>query len=201
MKGLIRCILILGLLGTAVNVSAYRMTYREQLYRLYHQQFYQTPERIAENVYWLEQALRSDFANPLNALAVIENQREWRWYRNLFTMHLNLLLVDLYLRWGAQYMKHEAYFYNRPWTEENISSLQRAEELFTYALTYWEEANRASQAVADMRFVHLEEIQRWEDEHHRIRTGALNYEEIISGHLDRVAEVRAAFQAMGGVRE
>jgi hypothetical protein len=56
------------LLLIAGNVHAYRLIYREQLYGLYHQHFTMYPERIAENVYWLEQALRSDFANPLNAL-------------------------------------------------------------------------------------------------------------------------------------
>jgi len=174
----------------------YRLTYREQLYELYHRQFTMYPERIAENVYWLEQALRSDFANPLNALAHIENDREWEWYRYLFTMHINLRLVDLYLLWGAQYMKFEAYFYNAPWQRENLASLDRAEALFRYARRYWEDAQHWSQQAAPFRFVHLEEIQYWEDEHHRIRTGDLDYGRIIDRHLDHVAEVRAAFAAM-----
>lgn len=186
-------VLLLVTVGTA---SAYRLVYREQLYELYHRQFVQTPERIAENVYWLEQALRSDFANPLNALATIENDREWEWYRYLFTMHINLRLADLYLQWGAQYMKHTAYFYNAPWQSQNLESVERAEEFFRYARRYWDAAERWSQEAADIRFIHLEEIQYWEDEHHRIRTGDLDYEEIITGHLDRVAEVRAAFEQM-----
>jgi hypothetical protein len=183
------------------DAPAYRLVYREQLYRLYHRHFYQTPERIAENVYWLEQTLRSDFANPLNALATVRNEREWEWYRHLFTMHVNLLLTDLYLQWGGQYMKHDAFFYNRPWTEENLRSLDRAEEFFRYARQYWEAADRASREVADIRFVHLEEIQRWEDDHHRIRSGRLDYNRIIDTHLDRLAEVRAAFEAMRPVTE
>jgi len=192
-----RAVAILLLLSLpAGSLFAYRLLYREQLYRLSHRHFTETPEGVTENIYWLEQALRSDFANPLNALAVIENEREWEWYRHLFTMHINLRLVDLYLRWGALYMKHEAYFYNAPWQEDNLTSLDRAEERFRYALHYWEAAQRASRAVADTRFIHLEEIQSWEDEHHRIRTGDLDYGEIIDGHLDRVAEVRAAFAGM-----
>lgn len=184
------------LLVTVATAPAYRLLYREQLYELYHRQFVQTPERIAENVYWLEQALRSDFANPLNALATIETDREWEWYRYLFTMHINLRLTDLYLQWGSQYMKHTAYFYNAPWRSQNLESLDRAEEYFRYARRYWSAAQRWSQEATDFRFVHLEEIQYWEDEHHRIRTGDLDYEEIITRHLDRVAEVRAAFEQM-----
>lgn len=184
------------LLLIAGNVHAYRLIYREQLYGLYHQHFTMYPERIAENVYWLEQALRSDFANPLNALAEVSNEREWEWYRYLFTMHVNLKLTELYLQWGAQYMKFEAYFYNAPWQRQNMESLDRAEAYFTYARSYWEAAQLWSQEAAPIRFVHLEEIQRWEDDHHRIRTGGLDYGRIIDRHLDRVAEVRAAFDAM-----
>lgn len=191
----IAIVLIFALLPVAPAFS-YRLVYREQLYELYHRHFYMYPERIAENVYWLEQALRSDFANPLNALAEIENEREWEWYRYLFTMHINLRLVDLYLQWGAEYMKFEAYFYNAPWQRENLESLDRAEELFEYARRYWESAQQWSQQAAPFRFVHLEEIQYWEDEHHRIRTGDLDYGRIIDRHLERVAEVRSAFAAM-----
>ena len=179
-----------------VSPSAYRLVYREQLYELYHRHFAMYPERIAENVYWLEQALRSDFANPLNALATIENEREWEWYRYLFSMHINLRLTDLYLLWGTQYMKFEAYFYNAPWQRQNLESLDRAEELFSYASVYWTEAQRWSREAASFRFLHLEEIQYWEDEHDRIRAGELDYERIIERHLDRVAEVRSAFEAM-----
>jgi len=197
MKGLFRrTALVILLVIPLFEISSYRLLYREQLYELYHRHFVQTPERIAENVYWLEQALRSDFANPLNALATVDNDREWEWYRELFTMHINLRLTDLYLQWGAQYMKMEAYFYNAPWQRENLESLDRAEEYFSYALHYWEAAQRWSQEAADIRFIHLEEIQYWEDEHHRIRSGSLDYGSIIDTHLDRVAEVRAAFEAM-----
>lgn len=191
------CLLILGsAVAVPQQVIGYRLIYREQLYELYHRDFTPTPERIAENVYWLEQALRSDFANPLYALAEIETPREWQWYRLLFSMHINLLLTDLYLQWGAQFMKFEARFYNAPWRRQNLESLDRAEALFRYAEHAWDAARRHSEEAAPIRFVHLEEIQRWEDEHHRIRSGDLDYGEIIARHLDRVAEVRAAFVSM-----
>ncbi len=196
MKLTTRAIILAFILIPGLTAHAYRLTYREQLYELYHRHFYMYPERVAENVYWLEQALRSDFANPLNALARIENEREWEWYRSMFTMHINLLLVDLYLQWGAQYMKFDAYFYNAPWRRENLESLDRAEALFAYAELYWDAAQRWSQTAATTRFINLEEIQYWEDQHFRIRTGELDYGRIIARHLDRVAEVRAAFAAM-----
>jgi threonine dehydrogenase-like Zn-dependent dehydrogenase len=44
--------------------------------------------------------------------------------------------------------------------------------------------------------VHLEEIQMWADENHRIETGELDYAAIIGRHQERLEEVRAAFEAM-----
>lgn len=194
--GTVVTILLVAACVRPAPIEAYRLIYREQLYELYHRHFVSYPERIGENVYWLEQSLRSDFANPLYALAEVESPREWQWYRYLFTMHINVLLTDLYLQWGAQYMKFEAYFYNAPWQRQNLESLDRAEELFEYARVAWEEAQRWSREAAPIRFVHLEEIQAWEDQHHRIRTGDLDYDRIIDRHLARVAEVRSAFEAM-----
>jgi len=178
------------------HVSAYRLIYREQLYELYHQHFYSYPERIAENVYWLEQSLDADFANPLNALAVVENDTEWEWYRDLFTMHVNLKLAQLYLQWGGQYMKWTAYFYNAPWQRQNLESLETAERLMKQARYYWGEAQQWSQKAAPMMYINLEEIQNWEDEHYRIRTGTLDYDVIIDRHLERIEEVRGVFLSM-----
>jgi hypothetical protein len=177
-------------------LSAYRVTYKEQYYRLYHIQFYQYPERITENIFWLQQALRADFANPLNALAVIETPREWEQYRYLFTMHVNLKLTELYLRWASKYFKQDAYFYNYPFQRQNLESLQIAEELLNRALPYWNEAKLWSTVAAETRGVHLEEIQHWHDESHRIENGNLDYEAIINRHLEHLEEVRTRFIRM-----
>jgi hypothetical protein len=178
------------------GAAAYRLIYKEQLYELYHVQFYQYPERIAENVRWLEMALDADFANPLYALAEIENRTEWDRYRRLFMMHVNLKLVELHLRWASKYNKRAAYFYNAPWRKDNLESLERAESLFTVALAYWEQALLWSERAWELQMVHLEEIQMWADENHRIETGELDYAAIIGRHQERLEEVRAAFEAM-----
>ncbi|MFO8064357.1 MAG: hypothetical protein R6V29_06950 [Spirochaetia bacterium] len=180
----------------AHNAEAYRLVYKEQLYELYHVQFYQYPERIAENVKWLQMALKADFANPLYALAEIEDKTDWTRYRRLFMMHVNLKLVELHIRWAGKYNKEVAYFYNAPWKEDNLNSLDRAESLFETALAYWDEALQWSEQAWELRTVHLEEIQKWSDENHRIETGELDYEAIIGRHLDRLEEVRAGFEAM-----
>ncbi|AFG37608.1 hypothetical protein [Spirochaeta africana] len=192
-------LVLIMLIGSLLpeRAFAYRIIYKEQLYRLYHQHLYQYPERIAENIHWLEQALRADFVNPLNALAVIRTETEWERYRHLFTLHLNLKLIEQYLAWGNRFNKREAYFFNAPFRRQNLESLETAETLFRYALVYWEEALEQVAIIDNLpRWIHLEEIQRWEDDYHRIATGDLDYGAIIGRHLDRLERVRADFEAM-----
>ncbi|WP_041401393.1 hypothetical protein [Salinispira pacifica] len=181
---------------TGSRLHAYRLIYREQLYELHHRQLYNYPLDIAENIHWLETALRADFANPLNALARIESDREWDKYRPLFTMHLNLKLTELYLLWATGYYKFDAYFYNYPWKEQNLESLEKSETLLTYALVYWDEARKYAAEAGEFQWLYLEEVQFWEDELYRIQQGELDYRRIINKHLDRLREVRSEFEAM-----
>ncbi|MFW6368454.1 MAG: hypothetical protein ACOCZ9_01840 [Spirochaetota bacterium] len=187
---------IILLFGTAPPLFSYRLLYKEQLYELYHRQFYDPPLNLNENIYWLERAVRADFANPQHALARIETEEDWERYRYLFNMHLNLKLTELYLAWANRFNKEEAYFYNYPWTDLNLESLERAEDLFHYALLYWDEAKVWSQRAFEMRTVELERVQHWVDQSYRIETGDLDYERIINRHLERLYNVREDFMDM-----
>jgi hypothetical protein len=188
-------VLLLMALVPLRKAEAYRILYAEQYYRLYHLHFYQYPDDSMENIFYLEQALKSDFANPLYALARIENRQQWAQYRMLFKMHVNLKLVELYLTLGSKYDKMAAYFYNAPWKEQNLDSLDKAEQAYRVALGYWKEALGWAAWTQHLGF-NLEAIQKWEDEWKRILTGDLDYQEIITGHLSRVERVRRTFQAM-----
>ena len=185
------------LLGLAAvpRLSAYRILYAEQYYRLYHLHFYQYPDDTMENIYYLEQALKADFANPLYALARIENREQWAQYRTLFKMHVNLKLVELYLTLGGKYDKQVAYFYNAPWRDQNLESLKLAEQTYRVAVGYWEEARGWAFRLPRLRF-NLEEIQAWEDQRFRILTGDLDYGRIIAAHLGRLERVRREFEGM-----
>ena len=149
-----------------------------------------------ENIYYLEKALKADFANPLYALAVIKNKTEWERYRYLFKMHVNLKLIEQYLTLGSKYDKMVAYFYNEPWKKENIDSLDKAEKVYLVSLGYWKKALYWAEKAWALRYVHLPEIQNWEDENYRIYSGELNYEEIIDSHLARLNRVRETFLKM-----
>lgn len=176
-------------------VFAYRLWYAEQLYELYHRQLYQDSDAAMENIVWLEEALKAPFSNPLYALAKIKNDTEWKHYRYLFKMHVNLLLVKQYLIFAYRYNKQVAYFYNAPWKEQNLESLETAEQLFEIALFYWEEAVVWSNKLYGSPH-HLTEIQLWEDESYRIQTGDLDYRDIIQGHIGSLEQVRKIFQDM-----
>lgn len=172
------------------------MYYKEQYYKLYHTHYVQYPDDTIENIYYLEQAIKADFCNPLYALAKINNEREWERYRYLFIMHLNLKLIEQHLRLGTKYDKQVAYFYNAPWKEQNLESLKTAETCYKAALTYWAEAQKYAEKAQGIRWLNLEKVQAWEDEAFRIEEGSLNYEKIINQELERLEKVRKTFEAM-----
>jgi hypothetical protein len=180
------------------GLSAYPVQYKEQFFRLYHLHYIQYPDDTMENIYWLERALQADFANPLYAMARIENETQWEKYRYLFMMHVNLKLIEQYLFLGNKWNKRHAYFYNAPWKEQNLKSLETAETCFRTALYYWQDAAEWGKKAQDrrFRFINLTQVQLWEDEAGRIENKALDYEKIIRRELDLLQTVRERFQAM-----
>jgi hypothetical protein len=195
-----------ALLGAFISLSVlvppslhgYFVQYKEQYYRLYHLHYIQYPDDTMENIYWLEQALKADFANPLYALALIEDETQWEKYRYLFTMHVYLKLIEQYLYLGNKWNKRNAYFYNAPWKEQNLESLETAETCYRAALSYWRDALDWAAKSRDRRFrwINLQRVQYWEDEALRIEEGELNYETIINRELTLLQQVREKFQAM-----
>jgi hypothetical protein len=182
----------------APPLNAYYVRYKEQYFRLYHLHYIQYPDDTMENIYWLEKAVKADFANPLFALALIENEIQWEKYRYLFMMHLNLKLIEQYLYLGNKWNKRNAYFYNAPWKEQNLESLETAETCFRTALYYWQDALAWAAKTQDrrFRFINLRNVQYWEDEAGKIEDKSLDYEKTIRRELDLLQRVRERFQAM-----
>ncbi|MDR2392538.1 MAG: hypothetical protein LBD93_00030 [Treponema sp.] len=183
---------------SAAPLKADRIRYKEQYFRLYHLHYIQYPDDTMENIYWLEKALQADFANPLYAVALIEDEVQWEKYRYLFMMHLNLKLIEQYLFLGNKWNKRSAYFYNAPWKAQNLESLATAETCFKTALLYWQDAMTWASKAQDrrFRFINLERVQYWQDEAHRIQGRDLDYEKIIRRELLLLQKVRERFQAM-----
>ena len=194
-----RFLLVFTLFSTIMpSGNAYLVQYKEQYYRLFHVHYIQYPDDTMENIYWLEKAIQADFANPLHAIALIEDEAQWEKYRYLFMMHLHLKLIEQYLFLGNKWNKRNAYFYNAPWKEQNLQSLETAETCFRAALSYWQEAKGWAEKAQDrrFRFMNLRRVQFWEDEAGRIESKALDYERTIQRELDFLSNVRAKFQGM-----
>ncbi|MDR1400067.1 MAG: hypothetical protein LBJ41_09115 [Treponema sp.] len=185
---------------SAPRLNAYILQYKEQFYRLYHLHYVQYPDDTMENIYWLEQALKADFANPLHAEALIENEIQWEKYRYLFMMHLNLKVIEQYLFLGNKWNKRNAYFYNAPWKEQNLDSLNTAETCFRTALVYWEDALEWAAKARDsgFRYINLKRAQNWEEEAVRIERKTLDYAKTINRELASLQAVRERFLAMDG---
>ena len=198
MKIVFKSAVIIFLLSVAVPANSYFVTYKEQYYRLFHLHYIQYPSDSMENIYWLEKAMEADFCNPLYALAVIENEIQWEKYRNLFTMHINLKLIEQYLFLGNKYNKRNAYFYNAPWRDQNLESLKTAESCYRTALYYWDEAVAWSKKAGErrLRWIDLPLVQFWQDEATRIEKGSLDYAKTINRELKFLQQVREKFEAM-----
>ena len=191
-------ILLCGLLALASPLSAYKVLYAEQWYKLVHRHLYQDPDRVMENIRYLEEALKADFANPLNAMARISNKTQWERYRYLFYTQVNLTMVEQHIVLAKSFDKMFAYFYNYPWKSANLKSLEQAEKVYEFTKYYWEKAKEWSAKANEPRFqfLYLPEVQFWIDQSHRIETGDLNYGQILNKHLTRLRRVREDFEAM-----
>jgi len=130
-----RRLLLLGyfLLGAALLGAAYPVYFKEQYLKLYHQHYIQAPDDSIENIYWLEQAKKADFCNPLYAMARIDDKKQWERYRALLDMEIDLKLIEQHLALGSKFDKRVAYFFNAPWKDENLDSLKTAESAYRAA--------------------------------------------------------------------
>ena len=194
MKRFVLFIVIITLF--ALELAGYPVYFKEQFYRLYHTNYILYPDDSIENIYWLEQARKADFCNPLYAMAKIPDQKHWERYRYLFNMHIELKIIEQHLQLGSMFDKQVAYFYNAPWKQENLESLETAETAYRAALAYWNSAKDWAAKAQNIRWIYLPEVQFWDDESHRILSGELDYERIIKTELSRLQKVREAFQAM-----
>ena len=170
--------------------------YAEQYYKLYHQNLYRTPITYNENLVYLEQALKAPFVNPLNAMAKIENKKEWELYKKLFKMHCNLKMAENYRYMAAEYDRRRAYFYQAPFKELNIESLEKAKLFYEMSKYYWEKAKNWSSQAIEYQFLYLDEVQFWQDENWRIENGELDYGKYVTSDLNRVKQVISDYEEM-----
>ena len=183
----------------ALPAFSYMVKYKEDYYRLFHVHYQQYPDDVIENIYWLEQAVKADFCNPLYAGVTINTDTDWEKDRYLFMMHRNLTHIEQHMRLGRTYDKQVARFYDAPWRDAYIENLGKAKTCYEAGLHYWREAKLWAEKanVGKFRFLFLTDIQNWEDERERIGSGRLDYGKILSRELARVNRVIDEFKEMG----
>lgn len=181
-------------------IDAYMVKYKEDFYKLYHVHYQQYPDDCMENIYYLEKAVRSDFCNPLYTGIQFTNETQWEKYRYLFQMHINLKLIEQHLRLGRTYDKKALYFYDAPWKDEYRRNLEKTKSCYEAGLYYWKEASLWAEKANEgkFKFLYVTQIQNWEDERERIKTGELNYEKMLNRELARVNKVIADIDALEG---
>lgn len=180
------------------RTDAYMVKYKEDYYKLYHVHYAQAPDDCIENIYWLEQAVKADFANPLYAMAKVETHEQWEKYRFLFQMHVNLKLIEQHLRLGRIYDKQVAYFYDAPWKDEYLRNLEKAKTCYEACYYYWQEAKLWAEkaSISQYNFLFISDLQNWEDERERIVTEELNYQTMLDREIKRIDGVIATYQSM-----
>lgn len=180
------------------NSFSYMVKYKEDYYKLYHIHYAQTTDDCLENIWYLEQAVKADFCNPLYAMAKIENESQWEKYRYLFQMHLNLKLIEQHLRLGRIYDKKVAYFYDAPWKDEYLRNLKTAKSYYEACYYYWDEALIWAEKAntGNFKFLFITDQQAWEDERERIATGSLDYKKTLDRELKRLQSVIDVFESM-----
>lgn len=170
------------------NADAYMCKYKEDFLKLYHVHYAQFPDDCMENIYWLEQAIRADFCNPLFAMAKITDEEQYEKYRYLVMMHSNLKIIEQYMRLGRIYDKKAICFYDSPWKDEYLSNLEKTKACYETGYYYWKEACLWAEKanIGKFKFLFITELQNWEDERERIFTGELDYKTILDRELKRV---------------
>jgi hypothetical protein len=184
MKRLFLAVLII-LFVLPVQLQARRLFYAEEFY-LYALNLYHTNPNLERNIRFMQWALEAPFDNQVRSLALIENEQDFKRYKALFRMHVNLLIIDSYLKLATRFDKQHVYYFNLWYAEELKESFTIARYFYQISYNYWEEAKKHALSAEDIpgRI----NIDYWEDEQYLIQTGELDYELIIDEHLQKLEQ-------------
>jgi len=182
-KFLIVIVLILFTLPT--QVQARKLYYAEEFY-LYALNLYHTNPNLQRNIRFMQWALTAPFDNQVRSLALIENEYDFRRYKALFRMHVNLLIIDSYLKLATRFDKQHVYYFNLWYAKELKESFTIARYFYQVSFNYWDEARKHAESAEQIP-VRIN-IDSWEDEQYLIRTGELDYGLIIDEHLQKLEQ-------------
>ncbi|MGQ9617208.1 MAG: hypothetical protein ACUVWJ_12510 [Spirochaetota bacterium] len=171
---------------------ARRLYYAEEFY-LYVLNLYYTNPNLERNIRFLQWALEAPFDNPVRSLARIQTEEDFKRYKALFKLHVNLLIIDSYLQLGRRFDKEHVYFFNLWYAKHLKESFTIAKYYYEISLNYWEEALKYAEALRSMQG--RIDIDQWEDELEQILSGELNYRTIIQEPLGKLEIKREKVEA------
>ncbi|OHD65122.1 MAG: hypothetical protein A2096_00035 [Spirochaetes bacterium GWF1_41_5] len=175
------------------------LRYKEEFYRLYYLPSYYSNDDLLRNIGHLQTALRADFAPPLNAIVVCENENQYKRYRRLLVMHIYYLLTQNHVYLAARFDKHEIRFYNTPYAEDIVKSLAYARYNYECALNYWNEAVYWKNEADAFRRERVD-LEFTEDIAWRMENGELDYRAVIEKKLEELENKKQYFSGLGKQR-
>ena len=168
--------------------------YLEEFYSLYYLSHHYQNNDINRNLFWLQRALRSPFAPPLQALVVPKTEKQYQHYKAIVKMHLHYLMTKNYIYLASRFEKHKPVFFNKPYAEQNLKSLKIARGLYKNADYYWQQTLLYCEQVKNKKINDITKLYFMEDTFYRIQTDELNYGRVISRHLQKIDNAETFFQ-------
>ncbi|UER67934.1 hypothetical protein LKV13_04065 [Borrelia sp. BU AG58] len=180
----------------SANASS-KFFYAEQWYVILNTQMKNKPQNFKRNIFFLKNALKSPFGNPIYSLAKVETREEWEKYKLLFKMHVNLLLVKQYLHLGDLFDTRYVHFYKTPKKDGILENLNKATNFYKISVAYYEDALKLHKELKKYKSIKIQGdgITNWEEEHHRIETKKLDYHDIIKKELLRIEKTKNFFKS------
>ena len=176
-------IFLICFLVIAQAAHARRLYYAEEFY-LYVMNLHYTSAPLERNIRFMQWALKAPFDNPVRSLALITTEDEFKRYKALFRMHVNLLIIDSYLQLARRFDKEHVYFFNLWYAKRLKKSFTIAEYYYKIGLNYWEESKKFAEEGSGIP-VRIN-IDEWEDELYLVQTNELDYESIIQSRLEKL---------------
>jgi len=159
--------------------------YVEDYYEIFSLPLYYQEGNLRRNLYYLKKALYAPFRHPVKALCKIHNQEEYKKYRRLLMMKINLLIMRTYMRIASLFDKEHLYFYNYDFVKDLKICFRWAEIEYKNAFKYWYKAKDLALKAYNQKleFLCLDNLQ---SEMFLIATNKLDFEKIIKSHLKRL---------------
>ena len=180
LKSIVVFLVLIIIITVPLSAQARRLYYAEEFY-LYVMNLYQVNPSLERNIRFMQWALKAPFDNPVRSLAIIETENDFKRYKTLFKLHVNLLIIDSYLQLARRFDKEHIYFFNLWYAEELKESFTIARYYYETALVYWDEVKRFTELASEKPG--SISIDHWEDDLWFIQEGELDYKTIIDEHL------------------